>query len=194
MTISPREKRLVLIAGVALALMVVWRLRNAAPDTTAEAAVDEIPFAEKQLGLLRQRALTVPFKEALAKQAAAKVTVKEKGLIQAETADQAQAQLLQIVRRIGRNEKIDARGGEFGPVRPLSEDYGEVSVAVTFECGIEQLINLLAALTTEDVLLATNEIQITSGNPKTKILTVRLALAGVVPRRLVPEKKGAIAF
>ena len=39
--------------------------------------------------------------------------------LQAETAQQAQAQLLQVIRTLGKTENIDARGGEFGPVRPL---------------------------------------------------------------------------
>ena len=194
MKLSPREQRLVVLAGVALALMIVWRIRNAGPSAAAEASIDEIPFAEKHLVRLRHQAVTVPFKEAVAAQASAKVAAKEKGILQAETPDQAQAQLLQIVRRLGRNEKIDARGGEIGPVRPLGEEYGEVSVAVTFECGIEQFLNLLASLAAENVLLATNDIQITSANAKAKTLTVRLSLAGVVPRRLVPERKGGMAF
>ena len=63
---------------------------------------------------------------------------REAGVIQAETAQQAQAQLLQVIRTLGKADNIDARGGEFGPVKPLGDDYGEVSVAVSFECRIEQ--------------------------------------------------------
>ena len=128
------------------------------------------------------------------KQALAQLAVKEEGVIQAETAQQAQAQLLQTIRTLGKGENIDARGGEFGPVKPLGDDYGEVSVAVSFECGIDHFVNFLAALTSEKALLASNEMRITLANPKEKTVNVRLTLSGVVPRKLVPEQKGSSLF
>ena len=132
--------------------------------------------------------------EALLKQANAQLAVKEEGVIHAETAQQAQAQLLQTIRALGKTENIDARGGEFGPVKPLGDDYGEVSVAVSFESGIDRFVNFLAALTSEKALLATSEMRITSANPKEKTVVVRLTLSGVIPRKLVPEQKGTSLF
>jgi hypothetical protein len=32
---------------------------------------------------------------------------------------------------------------------------------------------------------------VTAGNPKEKILNVRITVAGIVPKALVPQKKGA---
>ena len=55
-------------------------------------------------------------------------------------------------------------------------------------------MNFLAALTSEKSLLATNEVRISSANPKEKTLTVRLTLSGVIPRKLVPEQKGPSLF
>ena len=95
---------------------------------------------------------------------------------------------------VGKKENIDARGGEFGPVRPLGQDYGEVSVAVSFECGIDQFVNMLAGLTSQNALLATSEMRITAANPKNKTVNVRLTLSGVIPRKLVPEQKGSSLF
>jgi hypothetical protein len=43
-------------------------------------------------------------------------------------------------------------------------------------------------------LLATSDIRVIAGNPKEKTITVRLGLSGVVPRKLVPEKKGPVSF
>jgi hypothetical protein len=79
-------------------------------------------------------------------------------------------------------------------VQPLGKDYGEAAVVVTFECRIEQLVNFLAVLTAEPELLATNEIRVISTNQKEKKVSVRLTLAGVVPRKLVPEKRGIASF
>ena len=194
MKLSKRDQRALAILVAALALLALrFVVANSGPEV-AEASVDSVDMAEKKLLKLRQLAATVPAKEALLKQANSELALREAGLIQTETAQQAQAQLLNVIRTLGKKENIDARGGEFGPVKPLGEDYGEVSVSVTFECGIDQLVNFLAALTSETSLLATSEVRISSANPKQKTISVRLALSGVVPKKLVPEQKGPSTF
>lgn len=195
MKLEQRDRRalMLLVPAVIVILILKFGTGSGGPEV-AEAAVESVDMAEKKLARLRQLAATVPGKELVLKQAAAELAAKETGVIQAETAQQAQAQLLQIVRARGKAENIDARGGEFGQVKRLGEDYGEVSVAVNFECRIEQLVNFLAALTSEKELLATSEIRISSANPKEKTLNVRLALSGVIPRKLVPEQKGPSLF
>ena len=55
-------------------------------------------------------------------------------------------------------------------------------------------MNLLADLTHQPELIATNDLRISSANEKQKTLTVRLAVSGLVPKRLVPEKKGLGSF
>ena len=194
MKLEKRERALLLVAG-ALAVMVAVRfgVGNSGP-AVAEASVDSVEMAEKKLVKLRQFAATVPGKEAVLKQANAQLASKEVGVIQSETAQQAQAQLLQVIRELGKTEGIDARGGEFGPVKPLGADYGEVSVSVAFECRIEQLVNFLADLTSEKALLASSDVRIGSSNTKEKTLGVRLTLSGVIPRKLVPEQKGPSLF
>jgi Type II secretion system (T2SS), protein M subtype b len=194
MKLEKRERALLLVAG-ALAVIVAVRFAvgNSGP-AVAEASVDSVEMAEKNLIKLRQLAATVPGKEAVLKQANALLASKEVGVIQAETAQQAQAQLLQVIRALGKTEGIDARGGEFGPVKPLGADYGEVSVSVAFECRIEQLVNFLADLTSEKQLLASSDVRINSSDTKEKTLGVRLSLSGVIPRKLVPEQKGPSLF
>ena len=194
MKLEKRERTLLLVAGVLAVLVAVRFGVGSSGPVVAEASVDSVEMAEKKLVKLRQLAATVPGKEALLKQAHAQLASKEVGIIQAETAQQAQAQLLQVIRALGKTEGIDARGGEFGPVKPLGADYGEVSVSVAFECRIEQLVNFLADLTSEKQLLASSDVRISSTNTKEKTLGVRLSLSGVVPRKLVPEQKGPSLF
>src|SRR3989442_1730550 len=194
MKLDKRDRRALLLLAAAAALALVIKLSVGSGPEVAEAAVNTVDMAEKKLARLRQLAATVPGKEAVLKQASDQLAAKEAGVIQAETAQQAQAQLLQVIRTLGKTEDIDARGGEFGPVKPLGEDYGEVSVAVSFESGIDHFVNFLSALTSEKALLATSEMRITSSNPKEKTVTVRLTLSGVIPRKLVPEQKGPSLF
>jgi hypothetical protein len=154
------------------------------------AAFDSVPLAEKRLAKLRETVATVPGKEKIANQAAAQLATREKGMILADTAAQAQAQLLEIIRRVGKDDGIDVRGAEEMKVRPLADDYGEVVVAVSFTCRIDQFVNFMADLANRPELLATSDIRVATSNPKEKTVSVRLGLSGVVPRKLVPAKKG----
>jgi hypothetical protein len=158
------------------------------------AASDSIPLAERRLAHLREVAATLPGKEAVLKVAAAELQTREKGMLKADTIPQAQALLLGVIRSVGAANGIDARGMEDQRFKPMGNDYAEVSVTVSFLCGIEQLVNFMAALANEPELLATNSIQITGGNDRKKNIQVRLSLSGVVPRKLIPEKKGPVAF
>jgi Tfp pilus assembly protein PilO len=190
-----RKQLAILILGLALLLVrVVTLLRDNSPASVV-ASADSIPIAEHRLERLRQLAATVPGKEVVLKQAQAELRTREAGILKADTAAQAGAQLLDVIRRVGMANGIDVRGAEeVNRIKPLANDYGEVSVAVNFTCGIEQLVNFLAALADEPQILATNEINISGGNDKNKNVQVRLSLSGVAPKKLVPEKRGVATF
>jgi len=188
-----RRKLLILVVGVVL-LAIVLVARSGDNPAPVVAAADSIPLAERRLEKLRQLAATVPGKEVVLQQARAELQSREAGILKADTAPQAQAQLMDVIRRVATANGIDARGVEELRVRPLANDYGEVLVAVTFTCGIEQLVNLLAALANEPQILATDEINVSGGNDKKKAVQVRLSLSGVVPKKLIPAKRGVATF
>lgn len=191
MKMSQRDRRALAALAVCVVLGLVYRFW---PSTDAPAVVapttDNIALAEKRLAKLRESAATVPAKEKIRKQVADDLAVREKGLIAAPTAAQAQAQLIQIVRRLGALETpaVEIRATEIGPVRPLGDAYGEALVSVQIECRIDQLINILAAIPAQPELVATSDLRVISTNAKDKAVGVRLTLSGVVPRNLVPEK------
>jgi Tfp pilus assembly protein PilO len=191
-----RRTALLLVLGVAVVLVLRFMVFGDKPAAVV-AASDSIPMAEKRLAKLRADVATVPGKEKVARVVLTDLAAREKGMVRADTAAQAQAQLLEIVRRTGKDEGIDVRGAEEMRVRPLANDYGEVLVAVSFNCRIDQFVNFMADLANLPELVATSDIRVTTANvanPKEKIVTVRLALSGVVPRKLVPEKKGVDSF
>jgi len=199
MTITKRDRKALMLLGGVLLLAVVYLLwPNGSDETvaaTAPSGRNSVSAAEKHLAQLREIAATVPAKEYVKKGVAAELAAREKGLIVADTAAQAQAQLIQIVRQLARAESpaIEIRSTELGALRPLGDGYGQVDVAVQIECRIDQLINLLAALAVRPELISTSDLRITSSNSKEKVVGVRLGVIGVVPRRLVPEKKGGSA-
>jgi Tfp pilus assembly protein PilO len=193
-TISRKQIGILVLGLALLAVRLVTLLRDTSPAPVV-ASADSIPIAEHRLERLRQLAATVQGKEAVLKQAQAELRTREAGILKADTAAQAGAQLLDIIRRIGMANGIDVRGAEeVNRIRPLATDYGEVSVAVNFTCGIEQLVNFLAALADEPQILATNEINISGGNDKNKNVQVRLSLSGIAPKKLVPDRRGIATF
>jgi len=157
--------------------------------TTVVAASDSIPLAEKRLERLRQAAATVSAKEEILKQAKAELAARESGLLKGDTKAQAQAALTELVQSVAKANGIETKGVERWTEAVIDNDFGEVGAEVTFTCGIEQLVNLLAALADQPQILATNQIRINGGTDKKKLVQVRLGVSGIVPRRLLPEKK-----
>jgi hypothetical protein len=188
-----RKTLAILVGGITLLVIRVVTLNRDSPPPVV-ASGNSIPIAEHRLERMRLLAATVPGKETVLKQAMAELSAREKGILNADTAAQAGAQLLDVIRRVAMTNGIDARGAEeVNRIKPLANDYGEVAVTVQFTCGIEQLVNFLAALANEPQILSTNEISVSGGNDKNKNVQVRLGLSGVVAKKLVP-KKGVAAF
>jgi hypothetical protein len=191
MTLSTRDKRALILLGVAVVILYFFS-GDDAPQVVG-ATVNSIPLAERQLARLREQAAAIPGKEQALAGVSAELAKRENGLIQADTAAQAQAQLLQIVRRIAREQEnpIELKNTEIGQVKAFGDKYGEVALSVNFEAGIEQLINFLSHLTTQKELIGTTDIRIGTANPKQKTMPVRLTLTALVRKELIPEKKGA---
>ncbi len=197
MTLGPRDRRaLAVLAASAILWGVVYRFMRASPAPVVAASTNSAEFAEKRLARLRDTAATVPAKEGILRKVSAELATREKGLIVADTAAQAQAQLIQTIRRLGSAEAppIEIRATEIGPVQNFGDAYGEADVSVQIECRIDQLINLLAALASQPELISPTDLRVSAANPKDKTIGVRLTVAGIVPRKLVPQKKGAAAF
>lgn len=189
---TDRERRLVAIGAVAAGLILVYYFatrESAAP--VVEARGMDAATAEKRLARMRIAAASVGGREELLKKVQDELATREKGILQAETAAQAQALLLQVLRRVSNEQPqpIQIRNFEPGQVRALGEDYGEVLVSVSMDCRPEQLVNLLADLTRQKELVATTDIRAGMAHPKEKVMPVRLTVAGVVPRKLVPVRK-----
>ena len=182
-----RKNGILLATGLAVVLILYFVTADRSP--AAVGVSDSAPMAEKRLEQLRRIAATVPGKEVVTQKAAGELVVREKGMLTAETSAQAQAQLQELLHKVGASNGIDIRGVEEMRIKPFGNDYGEASVTVRFSCLIEQLVNLLAALATQPELVSTSQIQISGGPDKNKTIQVRLTLSGVVPKKLALEKK-----
>jgi hypothetical protein len=202
MTMTERDRRaLVIWAAVMVVGGLVYWYSNSSPSSSgasakASAPVDSIDRGRQRLALLRRQAATLPGKEAVLKQISLELAQREKGLIPGDTAEQAQAQLLQVVKRVAQQQTppLDLSQVELGRPRPFGTAYGQVGVSITVNCRIEELVNFLAALSAQPELTATEEIRLGTSHPKQKTMPVRLTITGLVARRLVPVRKGLSEF
>jgi hypothetical protein len=191
---SPGFRRALAWTVVSGILSLIWTYwPSSSAGNAVVASTDSVGMAEKHLAKLREAAATVPQKQEILKQVSGDLALREKGIIVADTAQQAQAQIIQVLRKLGHDENppVEIRSQEMGEVRALNDVYGEVLVGVQVECGVDQLVNMMAGLAARPELIASNDLRVTSANPKTKTIGVHLMVSGVVPRKLVPGKKGA---
>ena len=198
MNLNERDKRalIVLAAGLAVFFIVYLAVGSSDSGTRVVQPVQSVERVQKQLETLRKTAATLPARQEIHKKVAAELADREKGLIQADTAAQAQARVVQILREVAKNQSppLEIRQTELGQARSFGDSYGQVPVSITLDCRTDQLVNFMAYLTAQPELIATDEIRFAAGNPKTKMIPIRLTVAGIVPRRLVPERKGMTAF
>jgi Tfp pilus assembly protein PilO len=199
MNLGERDKRalkwLAYAAVPALALL-LWPTSDGAAETasTAVPAGANTPEAlEAHLKRLRRKQAELPVKQTVAKDLTGQLVTREKGLIRADTLAQAQAQLTQVIRQAGRGQGIDFRSVSTGQSRIYGGEYGEILITASAECKIEQLVNFLAELTKLPELIATEDLRINSnGNVKEKNLSFQVSISGLVPKKLVPEKRSAL--
>ena len=195
MNLTSRDQKALAILAAALAIGALLEFvafpNKSAPS--AEAVSLSSAQLRQRLALLRQTAAMLPIREAQLKQSSADLADRERGIIPGDTAAQAQSELLQTAVRVGKANQLEVRSSDFGAPKAFG-DYGIVYATVTFDCHPEQLLNFLADLTREQELIVPSEERITSTNQKEKTMSVRMVLAGVVAKKLIPEKKSAGAF
>ena len=200
MTISDRDRRALLILGPAVVLFgLFYWYSNYTPSSGANGSKDvpgeSVAGAEKRLANLRKEAATLPGKQGVLQQVSSELAVREKGLLAGDTAEQAQAQLLQVIKRVATQQTPPLETGqvELGRAKSFG-DYGQVSVSITVTCRIDELVNFLAALSAQPELAATEEIRFGNSNPRQKTIPIRLTITGLVARRLIPKQKNYQEF
>lgn len=202
MKISGRERRLLVVWGAAMLLggIYYWFSNSTSSSNSgggkANVPVDSLDRTQKRLAALRKQAATLPGKQAVLKQVSRELAEREKNLVSGDTAEQAQAQLLQIVKRVALQQTPPLEVGQVELARPrtFGSAYGQVSLSITTTCRIEQLVNFLAALSAQPELVATEGIRFGASQPKQKTMPIRLTVSGLVAKRLVPKEKGLQEF
>lgn len=188
--LSSRDRRAVALLAVALAIAAIVKYW---PSSDGEVVATELTSAQAEARVrnLRKMAGTAPARQEIRDRLAKDLSEREKGLIVAENAAQAQAQLLQVLRRIAKsqNPPLNFRSTEFLPIAEFGGSYGRVAVSINVEWGIEQIVNFLSDLGNQPELLSTSDLQFSAAMTREKLVPARLVISGLVPKRLVPAKK-----
>jgi Tfp pilus assembly protein PilO len=195
MTLQDRDKRalqILAIAAVPGLIWFFWPASDSAVKPVAIAVANTPAGLEQQLQRLRIKESQVPVKLGLAKDLQGQLAAREKGLIIADTLPQAQAILAQTVRQVARQEGFDFRNVSIGAPAIMGGEYGLISVQISAECSIEQVVNFLADLTKRSELMSTEDMRINLANPKNKSLQFSATISGLVPKSLVHEKRPGV--
>lgn len=191
MKISARERRLLLILGVSLAvwlLVFTWTGDDAPVGPVEIVDAGSVAAAQLRLDKTRSLAARLPSLSEDLKRAETTLATTEKRLLVADTGAQASAQLLTIFRRIARSQgdAVIMRSADLGSFS-LAGEYAELAMIVNLDCQIESLINLLADLTTQPEFISWRDLKIGSTDAKTKRLNVVFTLLARCPKRLAPK-------
>jgi Tfp pilus assembly protein PilO len=190
MRLQDRDRRaLALLAGALLVCALVYFWPQEMPETVgASVSPDQ---ARMRLEQLRAEGSGLAQRLDRLKAARAELSEREKGLIQAPSIAQAQAQLIQIVRRVARsqNPPLEPRILDQGRLRPFGEAYSQIELSLGMECQIDQLVNFLADLAAQPELLALEDLHINAQpNSKQKAINVRLNVTGLAPGALAGKR------
>jgi len=161
---------------VALAL---W-LKPPAGSQPVTAAPSSVATLEKRLRRLQERASQKPLVAAEAEAAARALAETERGLLRGATPALASAEMQQLMKQMLQTHGINMQASEFGPVKTAGEDYSQVPLSVSFPCAIEQWINLMVALRNAPQVLATQNIRLSPGDQKNKLMNVHMVVAGYI--------------
>lgn len=192
MKITDRDRRALILLSVFAVIALAIRFWPEDNGAAVVSATQSVPQAEKRLLRIRQMAAAVPGREEALKKLADELTAREKLVLQAETPARAQEQVLQVVRRVARLQQppLEFRSTELGQPRPFGEHYAEISLTLSADCGIEQIVNFLSDLSNQPEYVATRDITLGAVTSKQKLVPARITVYALVPQNLVAAKKG----
>lgn len=186
---SQRDRRALIALGVVVALFLVLQLDVFAPgassgSSASGAALDAL---EERLQLAQVQARQRPLTEAELSAAQRRLEKVESRLLESADPALAQAEMRSLVGQLLETEGIPLRSSRFSPVKLEKDRYAQVPLIVEFTCGIEQMVNFMAALSNSSRLLATREIRIRPDKPEVKSIAVTMTVAGFLPMDRAPE-------
>jgi len=184
---SSRDRRALLLLGVAVALFALLQSDVILPGGAGAMTAAPVAAVEEQLLTAQVASRPRPLTDAELKAAQATLGNAEKRLLASETAALAFAEMRETVGKILEAEGIKMDSSQFGRAELEGEHYTQVPLVVRFNCAIEQVVNLMAALANAGPLLTTRQVRISPSKSETKTVAVQMTVAGYLPVSRTPE-------
>lgn len=186
---SQRDRRALILLGAAVALFLVLQLDVLAPSSAggSSASGAALDALEQRLQLAQVQARQRPLTEAELSAAQKRLAKVEGRLLESADPALAQAEMRSVVGQLLDAEGIPLRASRFSPVKLEQDLYAQVPLVVEFTCGIEQMVNFMAAVANSSRLLATRDIRIRPDKPEVKSVNVTMTVAGFLPMDRAPE-------
>ncbi len=185
---NQRDKRALGILAAAVALFLLLQLDTSSSGGGAATTTSgEIEALEQRLAVAQLEARQRPLHDADLAAALQELERLEAGLLTSADAALAQAEMRTLVGDLLTAEGVAMQGSRFGTVELEEEDYARVPLVVDFTCGVDQLVNLTAAIANAPQLLTTRDLSIRPGNADVKSLRVQLTVAGYLPAERTPD-------
>ncbi len=188
--LGQRDRRALALLGAAVAIFLVLQSDFFGPGGGGGAPAigdDRIEALEQRLQLAQVRARQRPLTEAELAAAERRLERLEQRLLTSADAALAQAEMRSLVGALLEAEGIPMQSSTFGTVALERERYAMVPLTVNFSCGIEQVVNLMAAIANAPQLLTTRELRMQPDNADVKSIRVRVTVAGYLPLERTPE-------
>lgn len=188
-SLSSRDRRALMLLGGALLVFALLQSDFLLPaggggSAATSASIDAV---EERLLLAQVQARQTPLADAEFEAVSKTLATLEIGLLRAETAALAQAEMREIVGELLNAEGIPMRSSQFGAVRLEGDSYAQVPLIVSFSCGIEKLVNLMAGIANAPQLLSTRQIKVSAERGQTKTIRVEMTVSGYLPVSRTPE-------
>lgn len=185
--ISTRDRRALMLLAGAAALFALLQFDVILPGGAGAMTAAPVSAVEEQLLTAQVAARQRPLTEAELKAAQATLENAEKRLLNSETAALASAEMREIVGKILEAEGIKMDSSQFGRAELEGDHYAQIPLVVRFNCAIEQVVNLMAAIANAGPLLTTRQIRITPSKSEAKTIAVQMTVAGYLPVARTPE-------
>ena len=186
---TQRDRRALILLGVAVGLFLVLQLDMFAPGSASGSPASDaaLEALEQRLQLAQIQARQRPLTEAELSAAQKRLQKIEGRLLESADPALAQAEMRSLVGQLLDAEGIPLRASRFATVKLEQDRYAQVPLVVEFTCGIEQMVNLMAAVANSSRLLATRDIRIRPDKPEVKSIAVTMTVAGFLPMDRAPE-------
>lgn len=185
--VQRRDRRALVVLLVAGALFAIMQLDFFFPSTGSPLVGGSIEDAEERLLNAQVNARQKPLVQTEFEEAARVLTELENGLLQAESAELAKAEMRQLVGNLLIAEGITMKASGFGNVKLEQDHFAQVPLTVDFDCRAEQFVNLMAAFSNNERVLGTRRIMLSPTNTETKAIRVRATVTGYLPVSRTPE-------